>query len=862
MSTRDFGSAAEGDIPRHGREMAMNRLVFGTLIAIYFATFGVGRALLVTLICYMAFATLLHGWLRLMPGRAQFATSACAMIADLGVISLGMHLDGPGNAALFPLYFWVIQGNGFRFGIKPLFAATALAFAGFATVAFTTPYWREQPALSASLLAALIALPSYSGVLIRNLSRARLAAEEASHAKSMFLAAISHELRTPLNAILGSVSLIEDTPLDEEQRSLFGAMRTGTQALLSLIGSVLNFSRVEAGLMPVAREAVDLARLLVEVRDLVAIQARMKSLQLSVHVGASVPRHCLGDRVHLLEVLLNLAANAIKFTEAGGVCISVEMAAPTDGDRDGDRADEGAAPRLRFEVTDTGIGIAPEAQSRIFEVFSQADSSILDRFGGTGLGLAISRQLVSLMGGSIGVDSRPQRGSSFWFAVPLQPATPEATPAAMPAGAAVLLCDEPALAGPIEAGLRAQGLTVRRAAALGSLFASSETPLPPEILFLYRRDPNGDLASDCALLSRLDPRGAIPRVLLCAGQAPPLPPSMLKRHFNTTLNVPAAREAWSRACAVGAAALPVAHAQSGDPAPGNAQGNGQGQPHGGRSLHVLVADDNEINRRVIGKILERSGHRVTLVEDGLQALDAMEGETFDLVLMDVNMPGMNGLEATRMFRLAAPPTPHLPILALTADATAETECCCLAAGMDSCITKPVTPARLVATIEAMMPAGGSDTHSTRQMGADQRTMSGRAVTAISEHPRFLKRLPALDLPALDLDVLAELRALGGHGFVTELLEGFVADAAVLIGRIEASVVARDMTGFRSELHALCSAGANIGAASIRDAATVRTVSAASLGGDGPVIVQKLRQELASLERAWRGIEMPPEQSSG
>ena len=850
MSTRDFGSTAEGDAARHGREMALNRMVFGTLIAIYFATFGAGRALLVTLICYMAFASLLYGWLRLMPGRAQFATSACAMIADLGVISLGMHLDGPGNAALFPLYFWVIQGNGFRFGIKPLFAATALAFAGFAAVAATTPYWREQPALSASLLAALIALPSYSGALIRKLSRARLAAEEASHAKSMFLAAISHELRTPLNAILGSVSLIEDTPLDEEQRSLFGAMRTGTQALLSLIGSVLNFSRVEAGLMPVAREAVDLARLLVEVRDLVAIQARMKSLQLGVHVGASVPRHCLGDRVHLLEVLLNLAANAIKFTEAGGVCISVGMAPPVDGD--------GAEPELRFEVTDTGIGIALEAQARIFEVFSQADPSILDRFGGTGLGLAISRQLVSLMGGSIGVDSRPGRGSSFWFAVPLQAVAPEATPSIMPAGAAVLLCDEPALAGQIEAGLRAQGMTVRRAAALGSLFASGETPLSPEILFLYRRDPNGDLASDCALLSRLDPRGAIPRVLLCAGQAPPLPPSMLKRHFNTTLSVPAAQEAWSRACGVGAAGLPVARAQSGNAA----HGQPYAKPHGSRGLHVLVADDNEINRRVIGKILERSGHRVTQVEDGLQALDAMEGETFDLVLMDVNMPGMNGLEATRMFRLAAPPTPHLPILALTADATAETECCCLAAGMDRCITKPVTPAHLVATIEAMMPAGGDDTHSAHQMGADQKTASGRAVTAISEHPRFLKRLPALDLPALDLDVLAELRALGGHGFVTELLEGFVADAAILIGRIEASVVARDMTGFRSELHALCSAGANIGAASIRDAATVRTVSAASLGGDGPIIVQKLRQELASLERAWRGIEMPPEQSSG
>ncbi|WP_428392032.1 response regulator [Lichenicoccus sp.] len=833
-ATREPGQDFGGDTARHGREMAMNRLLFGLLIAIYFAAGGAGPALLATLIGYMVFALLLYGWLRLMPGRAQFATSGCAMIADLGVISLGMHLDGPGNAALFPLYFWVIQGNGFRFGIKPLFAATALAFAGFAAVAATTPYWRQQPALSASLLAALVALPSYSGALIRRLSRARLAAEEASHAKSMFLAAISHELRTPLNAILGSVSLIEDTPLDEEQRGLFAAMRTGTQALLSLIGSVLNFSRVEAGLMPVAREAVDIARLLIEVRDLVAIQARMKSLRLNVHVGAAVPRHCLGDRVHLHEVLLNLAANAIKFTQSGGVCLSVEVTAPIAGNSE--------APLLRFEVSDTGIGIALEAQDRIFEVFSQADPTILDRFGGTGLGLAISRQLVSLMGGSIGVDSRPGRGSSFWFSLPLTSANPGGAPDAniQSAVKAVLLCDDPDLVEPIETDLRAHGMTVRRATALSGLLAAGETS-PPEVLFLYRRDPHGDLPSDCALLGRLDPRGAIPRVLLCAGPVPPLPPSMLKRHFNTTLSVAAAEEDWSRGCAVGAAGCPATPPPHRDTAPTRSTS----------TLHVLVADDNEINRRVIGKILERAGHRISLVEDGLQALDAMEGGGFDLVLMDVNMPGMNGLEATRMFRLAAAPAPHLPILALTADATAETERACLQAGMDACITKPVTPTRLVALIEAMLPAQCHDHLANLKVVPDD-----RAVTAISEHPRFSKRLPALDL-----DVLAELRGLGGPAFVNELLEGFVADAGVLIGRIEAAMVARDMTGFRCELHALCSAGANIGAASIRDAATIRTVTSASLAADGPALVRRLRQELTGLEDAWRGAKHPPGQSA-
>ena len=829
----------------HGIEMALNRLVFVVLIAVYFIVWDTSPALLLTLLAYMVFASVLYAWLRLRPGRASLLTHGCAMTADVAVISLGMHLDGHGDAALFPLYLWVIQGNGFRFGIKPLFAATGLSFLGFGLVVAFTPYWRQQPVFSASLLAALVVLPIYSSALIRRLSRARSQAEEASRAKSMFLAAISHELRTPLNAILGSVSLIEGTPLNDEQHGLFMAMRTGTQALLSLIGSVLNFSRVEAGLMPVANEPVDLAALLVEVRDLVAIQARMKSLQLSIHVASPVPRHVSGDRIHLLEVLLNLAANAIKFTETGGVGISVDVSPQGPGDD--------ATLALRFEVTDTGIGIAHEAQARIFDMFSQADATILDRFGGTGLGLAISRQLVTLMGGRIGVSSTPGRGSTFWFTLPA--AAPASEPPATPAvGArATLICDDADLAATAEAALRAAGMTVRRSQALHGVLAGAATAQAAEILVLYRRDPFGELTADCAMLGRLDPRGTIPRILLSPEHAPSLPPLLLKRHFITTLTLPADGEAWSRALHLAASALPRSWPEIAPEAPGDAAPSGMpASPQTAvRSLQVLVADDNDINRRVIGKILERAGHRVTLAGDGLQALDAMETRSleagsshaggFDLVLMDVNMPGMNGLEATQMFRMAAAPSPRLPIVALTADATLETEQRCLQAGMDGCITKPITPARLIGLIEALVPQPSRDD----------------AVTPISEHPRFLKRTPALDL-----EILAELRALGGEDFVADLLENFIADAEALIERIEAEVACLNMTGFRFELHALCSGAANIGAASIRDVASARDVTGASLGNAGPVLVHRLRQELSALQREWRLSQVQTGLSSG
>ena len=830
---------------RHGREMAFNRLIFAVVIGVYFAAAGSGRSLLVVVFCYLGFAAGLSAWLRAPRARAIDATLASAAIADLGVLSLCMHLDGRGNAALFPLYLWTIQGNGFRLGIKPLLLATLAGSAGFAAVIASTPFWRHQPEFSLSLLAALVLLPLYSSTLIRKLSRAREQAEEASRAKSMFLAAISHELRTPLNAILGSVSLVEDTPLDGEQRSLFEAMRTGTQALLSLIGSILDFSRAEAGSMPHTREALDLAALLTETRDLVAIQARLKSLQLSIHVGTDVPACIVGDRRHLLEVLLNLTANAVKFTQAGGICLSVELAAPEPHARS-------QARRLRFEVSDTGIGIAQDAQARIFEVFSQADQSILDRFGGTGLGLAISRQLVTLMGGSIGVESRPGQGSTFWFTIALEPAEPE-TAVGLDGRTALLLCDEPALAETLTAALHAEGMIVREINGLpGLLGAQLGKPAGRqgnEILLLHRRDPNGDLPADCALLGRLDPQAALPRILVTRAEAPSLltasllpsslAPAMLKRHFMAALalapgaDLPAASLA--RVCRLAVAASGRMQPQP-QPRPASRESSIRETGAGAsprRPLHVLVADDNEINRRVVRKILERAGHRVTAAEDGSDALDAMQDEPFDLVLMDVNMPGMNGLEATRLHRLALPATPRLPILALTADATAETERKCREAGMDGCITKPVTPTRLIAIIDAQF----------EHAPAAQPTPG---IAHIADHPRF----PS-SLPALDPEVMAELRTLGGPAFVDELLAGFLADAQILLGRIDAAIASGDMTGFRFELHALCSAGANIGAAALRDSATAREITQATLHDAGPPLAARLRHELACIDRDWR-----------
>jgi len=836
---------------RAALEMAVNRVAFSLAIGLYLLCGRPSGAEVAGLAGYVGFAVLLLGWLLLRPERGRLLTIGLSLVADTAMITLGMLLDGAGNAGFYPLYLWVILGYGIRLGLPALVGATILSLAGFGSVVATIPFWRGHPALAASLLLSLLVLPLYASTLIRRLSRALREAEEANHAKGMFLAAISHELRTPLNAILGSVSLIEEMPLGEEQRSLFDAIRTGTRALLSLIGGILDFSRLEAGRMPVSQEAVDLPTLLAEIRDLVVLAAQNKGLQLSLHAAADVPLTLTADRKHVLEILLNLASNAVKFTQVGGVSIGVERLAA---------AGKGTAARperLRFDVQDTGIGIAPEALAHIFDAFSQADSSILDRFGGTGLGLAICRQLVTLMGGEIGVESHVGHGSRFWFSLPLQQphvtageGADEAPLLAEPSlpGRAVLLCDDPALAESLEARLNQRGLAVRQAASVTEVVAPLGGRPPGEILLIYRRDPGGDLPGDCALLSRLDPQAGVPRVLLSRGDSAAVPAAMLRRHFITELRLPLDEAALDRACRLAGATTRAEQVAQEEPAERSELSAPAAR--GTRPMRILVADDNETNRRVVRMILERAGHHVVLTEDGMEAMDAAEDESFDLVLMDVNMPRMNGLETTRMLRIAMPPTPHLPILALTADATAETERRCLDAGMDGCVIKPITPARLLEAVQGYAPAPAPSEQGAAQTGA--------AVSLIADHPRF-----SAGEPALDQGVLDELRALGGDQFVEELLDGFQSDASELVERIEAAVEAGDMNAFRFELHAVRSAASNIGAVGLRRITQGREITPPALRQAGAEVVRQLRHELTCLDRelaAMKRAERPRDAS--
>jgi two-component system sensor histidine kinase RpfC len=342
--------------------------------------------------------------------RTSLPRRVISNIADITAITYLILNTGEAGAPLFVLYLWVTLGNGFRFGLRAMVFSAVLSFAGFSFVLLVSDNWGGHKMFGVGVMAALVVLPGYAAHLIRQLHLARERAEEASAAKSRFLARMSHELRTPLNGILGTTDLLRNNRrLTNEDRDLLGVIQDSVAVSLRQIDSVLDYAKLEAGKLVIDSADFDLHELINASVRMVRPSVRDKNLYLLMKISPDVPYRLVGDPHHLREIILNLLSNAVKFTESGYVLIEINRTSAHD-----------QMVTLRFEIRDTGIGISPEALERVWESFSQEETGTTRRFGGTGLGTTIAKQLVELMGGRIDVASLKGRGTVFWFEVPFQ----------------------------------------------------------------------------------------------------------------------------------------------------------------------------------------------------------------------------------------------------------------------------------------------------------------------------------------------------------------------------------------------------------------------------------------------------------